>query len=159
MEIFITIILVLIGLLLIIFEVLFLPGLIVGIFGGFLIIAAIIYSTVKMGFFEGLLTTIISVIASVILFFIFKKLKVWDRFVLKYEHKVSPLTDMELNVSNLVGKTGITLTDLKPTGYILIENRKFEALSEGEFIPKNCKVEIISQQGIKIIVKKLEEKL
>lgn len=159
MEIFIVFVLVLVGLILITLEVLFLPGLIVGVLGGFLILAAIIYSTLKMGFLEGLLTTIISVIASIILFFIFKKLKVWDRFILKYAQKASPLTDMELNESNLVGKTGITLTDLKPAGFILIDNRKLDALSEGEFIPKNCNVEIILQQGKKIIVKKVEEKL
>jgi membrane-bound ClpP family serine protease len=159
MEIFIIFVFVLVGLILITLEVLFLPGLIVGVFGGFLILAAIIYSTLKMGFLEGLLTTIISVIASIILFFIFKKLKVWDRFILKYEQKASSLTDMELIESNLVGKTGITITDLKPAGFILIDNRKLDALSEGEFIPKNCNVEIISQQGKKIIVKKVEEKL
>lgn len=159
MEIHITLILVLMGLLFIVLEVLFLPGLIVGIFGGMLILTAIIYSTLTIGLEAGIITVIFSLMSGVILFILFKKLKVWDRFVLKDEQKLSVRENLSFNEDDIVGKTGTALTDLRPTGFILIENKKVDAQSNGEFIPKNSKIEIISIEGSKIKVKKVKETL
>jgi len=157
MEIFVTLILILIGLILITLEVLFLPGLIVGIFGGLLIVSAIVYSTVTFGFYAGIYTIILSILLSIFLFVLFKKLKVWDRFILKDEHNVSKSKNENLITNDLVDKNGIALTDLRPSGFILVDNKKLDAQSSGEFIPKNSKVEIVSIESFKITVKKVED--
>ena len=157
MEIFVTLILILIGLILITLEVLLLPGLIVGIFGGLLIVSAIVYATVTLGFYAGIYTIILSILSSIFLFVLFKKLKVWDRFILKDEHNVSKSTNENLITNDLVGKNGIALTDLRPSGFILVDNKKLDAQSSGEFIPKNSKVEIVSIESFKITVKKVED--
>lgn len=157
MEIFVTLILILIGLILITLEVLLLPGLIVGIFGGLLIISAIVYATVTLGFYAGIYTIVLSFLASISLFVLFKKLKVWDRLILKDEHNVSKSKNENLITNDLVGKNGIALTDLRPSGFILVDNKKLDAQSSGEFIPKNSKVEIVSIESFKITVKKVED--
>lgn len=159
MEVLITVISILIGLILIILEVLFLPGLITGIIGGLFIIFGIVYATLNFGFSAGAVSLAFSLLSMILLFILFKKLKVWNRFVLNYAQTSSILKDKKLNGSDLLGKTGITLTDLRPAGFILVENRKFDAQTNGEFIPKNSQVEIISVNGIKITVKKIEDKL
>ena len=157
MEIFVTLILILIGLILITLEVLLLPGLIVGIFGGLLIVSAIVYATVTLGFYAGIYTIILSILSSIFLFVLFKKLKVWDRFILKDEHNVSKSKNENLITNDLVDKNGIALTDLRPSGFILVDNKKLDAQSSGEFIPKNSKVEIVSIESFKITVKKVED--
>jgi membrane-bound ClpP family serine protease len=159
MEIFITSVLVILGLILIALEVLFLPGLIVGILGGLLILIAMIYSTLTIGIEAGIITIVFSLVSIIILFISFKKLKVWDRFVLKDEQKLSASGKLNYNENEIIGKTGIALTDLRPSGFILIDNKKIDAQSNGEFIPKNSKIEIISVEGSKVKVKKLEETL
>jgi len=159
MEILITLILVLVGMILVTLEVLFLPGLIVGILGGFLILSAIIYATITLGFQAGIITIIFSLLVGIVLFLIFKKLQVWNRFVLKDEHKVSIKDSSNFSTNDLIGLKGIALTDLKPSGFILIDEKRFDVQTSGEFIPKNSIVEIISIEGIKMVVKKVEEKL
>lgn len=158
MEILITLILVIIGLVLITLEVLFLPGLIVGILGGLLILTAVVFSTFTLGFDAGILTVIFSLIIIVFLFLLFKKMKVWDRFVLKEEQKLSIKNDFSSKKNEVIGKRGIALTDLRPSGFVLIETKKIDVQSNGEFIPKNSIIEVTSIEGSKIIVKKVEEK-
>lgn len=158
MEILTIFILVLIGLILITLEVLFLPGLIVGILGGLLILSAIIYSTITLGFQAGIITVIGSLLAAIGMFLIFKKLKVWNRFILQNEQKASIKDASNFAYNKLIGKRGIALTDLKPSGFIIIDDKKIDVQTSGEFIPKNSIVEIISVEGIKIVVKKVEEK-
>ncbi|MGB9664596.1 MAG: NfeD family protein [Ignavibacteria bacterium] len=158
MEILFSLILVLIGLILITLEVFFLPGLIVGILGGILIFVAVIYLNLTYGFEIAIVTFVFSLFAGIILFLLFKKFKISDRFILKEEQKSFLKDDYKSKKIEIIGKKGISLTDLKPSGFVLIEGGKFDVQSSGEFIPKNSVIEIISIEGSKIFVKKLEEK-
>lgn len=54
--------------------------------------------------------------------------------------------------TNLRGKTGMAVTDLRPSGTIEIEQRKYSALTSGEYIVKNKRVNIVKTEGSKIIV-------
>ncbi len=58
--------------------------------------------------------------------------------------------------SQLIGKRGMTLTDLRPTGFILVEDAKYDALSEGKIIKKDSEIEIIRMDGSNIIVRRIE---
>jgi len=53
----------------------------------------------------------------------------------------------------LVGKTGVAATDLKPSGHIWIEDRSFEALSKSGYIDKGTRVRVLSGQGSHLLVK------
>ena len=55
---------------------------------------------------------------------------------------------------NLIGKNGKAFTVLRPSGKILINDEIYDATSSGEFIEKNTKVEIISNEGSNLKVKK-----
>ena len=55
---------------------------------------------------------------------------------------------------DLIGKKGKTFTVLRPSGKILINDEIYDATSSGEFIEKNTKVEIISNEGSNLKVKK-----
>ncbi|MCX8057694.1 MAG: hypothetical protein N3F03_08820 [Ignavibacteria bacterium] len=155
MEFLIISLLIIAGLILIILEVLLMPGLITGIVGGLLLLSSVVYAFVEFGFSGGVIVLAISCALLIVVFFVMKKLKVWNRFVLSEENKFSIEENIQDNLT--IGMTGIALTDLKPTGFVLVDDKKFDATSSGEFIPKNSKIEIVSIQGFKVTVKKVEE--
>ncbi len=55
--------------------------------------------------------------------------------------------------SSLIGKEGIVSTELKPAGYILVDGKQYQALSETGFISKDTPIQIISGKGSHLIVR------
>ncbi len=55
-----------------------------------------------------------------------------------------------------IGDTGTALTYLRPSGKIKVNDNKFDALTEGEFLEKNTPIVITKIRGNKIIVTKRE---
>lgn len=56
------------------------------------------------------------------------------------------------NKKNAIGDIGITYSDLRPSGSAIFNNKKIDVFTQGEFIPKNKSVEIISIKGNRLIV-------
>lgn len=56
---------------------------------------------------------------------------------------------------NLIGKTGITATDLRPSGKIEIDNEIHDAQSDGEYISKNSAVRVLNVKGAYLLVEKI----
>lgn len=59
--------------------------------------------------------------------------------------------------SALLGKTGTTLTGLRPTGKAVFEETIVDVLSEGGSIPKDSEIEVVKVEGSKIVVRRLVE--
>lgn len=57
----------------------------------------------------------------------------------------------------LIGKTGKAYTDLKPSGHILIDGQKFQALSQKAYIEKESPVKVIEGRGGHLIVNIIKE--
>src|SRR5699024_3870449 len=55
--------------------------------------------------------------------------------------------------SELVGKKGITITPLRPTGTALIDDKLLDVVAEGNFIEVNQKIVIIHVEGVRIVVR------
>lgn len=58
--------------------------------------------------------------------------------------------------AHLIGKTGKALTDLGPSGFVLIEGTRIQARSRGSYIDKGSLVEVIGGEGAHLIVKKYD---
>ena len=56
---------------------------------------------------------------------------------------------------DLVGKTGEVLTELRPSGSILLEGSPVDVVSEGAFLEKGEQVQVIAVQGSRVIVRKV----
>ncbi|MGL4540257.1 MAG: NfeD family protein [Candidatus Rhabdochlamydia sp.] len=56
---------------------------------------------------------------------------------------------------SLVGKEGVAVTELKTAGHVLIEQKRYQALSEGGFITKDASIVVIGGRGAYLIVKEL----
>ena len=56
----------------------------------------------------------------------------------------------------LLGLSGVAFTFFRPSGILTIDNKKYDAISQGEFIKKDSKIKVISVEGNKIVVSEEE---
>ncbi|WP_041177115.1 NfeD family protein [Brachyspira intermedia] len=59
-----------------------------------------------------------------------------------------------VSYDDLIGKEGVADTFFRPSGYIVIDGKKYDAVSEGEFINKGSSLKVILVEGNRIVVKK-----
>jgi len=57
----------------------------------------------------------------------------------------------------LVGKRGKTLTPLRPAGSVLIDGERVDVVSDGGYIPADRQVEVIQVEGVRVVVRAVEE--
>lgn len=62
----------------------------------------------------------------------------------------------DLSKKSLVGKRGVTLCMMRPAGRVLIDGVRIDAVTDGEFIPKDCEVEVMHVEGNRVVVKPME---
>lgn len=150
-----TLIAFIIGLILLILEI-FVPGGIIGLIGGSLMIASLLFAgeSVTHMAYSIIIAMFIALVGMVIIMKFFgKKLHVFNKLVLK-----DATTTEEGYVSNenrldLIGKTGVTQTAMRPAGVILVDNERIDAVSEGSFINKDKQIVIIKVEGSRIVVR------
>ena len=56
---------------------------------------------------------------------------------------------------DLIGKHGVSITDMGPSGFILIDNIRYQALCRGPYLNKGSEVVVIGGEGSHLIVKSL----
>jgi len=57
---------------------------------------------------------------------------------------------------DLVGKEGVALTVLRPTGTAEIERRKIDVIADGEYIESGSRIKVSRVEGFRIIVHKIQ---
>lgn len=82
--------------------------------------------------------------------------KIRTPIVLEEEQKRTQgyLSSKDLNY--LLGKKGIAVTDLRPSGIGQFDEVKFDVMSEGSYIIKDTRIEIIKVAGSKLVVKECQ---
>ena len=96
--------------------------------------------------------------------------RLWKRFVLKDQSTakrgyVSAVEEAGargeshrcLEEAGLVGEQGPVLTELRPSGSALLEGHPVDVVSEGAFIAKGELVRVISVQGSRVVVRRVEK--
>ena len=58
------------------------------------------------------------------------------------------------SMDRLMDKEGVSLSELRPSGFIEIDGEKYDALSEGGFIPRNTLIKVVRVEGAKIFVRR-----
>lgn len=156
-----TIILFVIGFILLLMEF-FVPGGIVGLIGGALMVFGLLFSGESVTYmaYSLLIAMFISVLGMVVLVKFFgKHLHVFSKIVLK-----DATTSEEGYVSNvnrieLLGKRGKTVTPLRPAGTIFVDKERIDVVSEGSYIDSDVTVEIVQVEGSRIVVREVKEEL
>lgn len=55
----------------------------------------------------------------------------------------------------LEGKEGMAITNLRPSGMVMIDEKKYSVVTSGELIPRGERVKVIKVEGNRIVVRKL----
>ncbi|MCK9443127.1 MAG: ATP-dependent Clp protease proteolytic subunit [Tissierellaceae bacterium] len=97
-----------------------------------------------------LITTIVTVVLIKMGF----KSKMLRKIILDAEHKDEKGYLSVDSVQKYINKEGITLTELRPTGFIEVDGIKLDALSDEGFLPKSVPVKIVRVEGSKLFVRR-----
>jgi membrane-bound ClpP family serine protease len=150
----------LLGLILLFFEF-FLPGGLMGIIGGLLMVASLFLLIV----FEKPSSLLLTTYICTLLFLIFLTIKLALKTVKRKSEKNNFYLDKSqegyvasIHQKELFGKTAVAASDLKPSGHIFIDGGYYQAVSKSGYIKKDEKVEIEGGEGARLIVKKLNKR-
>lgn len=98
---------------------------------------------------------IITTIVTIILIKMGFKSKMLNKIVLETEHKDEKGYLSVDSANQYLDKEGISITELRPAGFIEIDGKRLDALSDTGFIPKNTTIKVVRVEGSKIFVRRL----
>ena len=152
-----SLVLFIIGLGLILLEF-FISGGIAGILGFIAVIASFFMASdnvIHMGI-SLLVALVASIILSALLVKVFgKRLRLFQKIMLTDSTNTESGYISNTSRLDLIGTEGHTLTDMRPSGTILIENERIDAVSEGAFIGKGAKIKVVKAEGARIVVREI----
>jgi membrane-bound ClpP family serine protease len=142
------------GLLLIVIEIVFIPGTtIVGIFGGLLSGYSVVKAYTDFGIETGHTFLLANLIGGAAILIVCFRSGVWSKFANKSVSEGKAIDDLDLELS--VGDEGITLSDLRPIGKAEFKNKTYEVQTLGAFCNHPSRIIIIDISRHKIIVQPL----
>ena len=152
------------GVILVIVEIFFVPGFgVPGVLGLICVITALVLSLIGMpinvSFETGLLAeamtrVLLSLLGAFVLALIAMRLLSRTEFgrALVLETAESGWLSAP-SASDLVGRVGEALTDLRPGGKVIIDGTRYDATSEREFIAHGARVRVIGKDGHELVVR------
>lgn len=160
------------GVALIALEVFVIPGFgIAGVAGIVCVVGALIFVMLANDNFnfdyvpsaeitQAALVVVMAMFSSIVLLFVLgyriTESKMFERVALVTEQKKSDGYIATFYKEDLVGKDGIAVTILRPSGRIEIEDEIYDAYTRGEYIEKGTKVKVVSQEGTSLKVRSVK---
>ncbi len=154
-----------IGLTLLLIEIFYVPGFgFVGVIGILMMIGSIFFGLlsdfpiitgddISAAIIQLAFSTVLGIIVIIILSKFLPKTTVWNRLILSQEEKIQEGFTSNPDLSFLMGKNGKAVTQLRPAGIALIENKRIDVVTEGEFIAANSEIFVLRVEGSKVIVR------
>ena len=157
-----------IGVILILVEIFVIPGFgLTGISGIILIAASLIFALIDNDFFSfrtvkvpdisRSVLTVLSGIVMGITIILWLSSRIGQKGIFR---KIALTTDLESSESvdiedfKLVGQKGKTLTDLRPSGKIMIRDEVYDAISNRNFIEKDVEIKVVKFENMQLYVEK-----
>lgn len=150
-----TLVLFLLGIFLLILEF-FLPGGIAGSIGFISIVGSLFLATdnYKLMAVSLLIAVVVSLTVSILLIKVFgKKMKFFKKMILKDSTSTEEGYVSNVNRVELIGKIGISLTPLRPSGIALIDDERIDVVTEGNFIDPDKAIIVVKTEGSRIVVR------
>jgi len=146
-----------IGILAVIAE-LVLPGGILGVVGAICLLGAVVTTFITYGATAGTIALAAVVAIGLV------TLRIWMRFF----HRLPFTKQLVLNETvgidaqvparaALVGRTGISLTELMPSGHAEIGGEKFDVMAEGAAIRRGATIVVVETRGPSVMVRETKE--
>ena len=154
----ITVILFVAGIALIVSEFV-VPGAILGVLGGLLLIASTAYGWYtfpQYGVFIAL-AELAGLGASILVgMYLMANTRVSAFMTQRGEMSAEAGYLAPMEDPALIGQEGEAFTYLRPAGWIMVAGRRVDAVSEGHFIEKGTRVRVIDVEGHRVVVEPLE---
>lgn len=106
-----------------------------------------------------LLAIVLLIILLAVLWFVrsFQRGRLSRSFLVLNESIDSASTpDVSAAKSELIGKAGVTLTPLRPSGIAFINGKRLDVMATGTFIDADTPVEIVNAEGMHILVREID---
>lgn len=157
------------GVALLLVEVFVIPGFgIAGISGIIMMVASLFLALINIDVyvdFEIIQTAVIQLGvaifgSAVLIYLLYKYLpntRVFKTFVLADATTVKEGYFSNPDLHELVGSKGRTLTPLRPAGIVVIDNKRYDVVTQGSYIEKDKMVEVIDVVGVRIVVEERQE--
>lgn len=157
MTLLIPIALILLGLALVAVEVYLVPGFnVVGVMGVILAGAGVGYAFVEGGAVGGLAAMAGTCVVGGLLLAVLWRTGAWDRFIL---NDSLPREDADARTESrarLIGKAGVALSPLRPTGVAEVEGERVEVCSDGPFIAAGSRIRVVAMDRTRFLVRLAE---
>ncbi len=136
-------------------EVFVIPGFgFIGILGAVLLVGDIVYTWVALGPIAGIVVLAASLGCTVASVWIMMNTRVGRRFKLERSLKGSA-SAVSVGRANLVGREGVAVTILRPSGVALIDDERIDVTADGEFIEKGTRIRVVEVDGPRIVVEEI----
>jgi membrane-bound serine protease (ClpP class) len=144
------------GLLLLGAEI-FVPGGILGAFGGILLLGAMIAGFPAFPGYGHF-------VAIGILFLVGVAIALWIRFfprsrvgqAMTVSHDESDFSAVEDGLDDLIGAQGEAKSDLRPAGFAMINGRRVDVVTQGGMIDKGAAITVVEVEANRVVVKRTE---
>ncbi len=155
MELAIIITLIVIGIVFILLELFFIPGVTIASLGGVgCLVAAVILAYKNIGPTAGNITLILALVATIAAIWWFFHSRTLDKMALDSEIDSKVVSQNGSDGKVAPGDKGICLSRLAPSGKILVNGVTLEGHSETGMIDEGSEIEVIRIESYRVIVKR-----
>lgn len=145
--------LVLLGVFFLVAELIFLPGVTLGVILSVASYGAAAYlGFERYGVVGGAVVISVIVLLSLVATIISLRAKTWQRFALKDKVEGQSMETPSLNVK--VGDRGVAISRLSPMGKISIDGKEYEARSVSAYVDQRSEVEVVGFENFTVLVRK-----
>lgn len=147
------VVLLVLGAILMFLEIL-LPGLVAGILGSLCWVAAVVLAYRDLGFHTGNLVlggVLLGLVIGVLCWLkFFPESRVARLFISR-----SAVGELGVRKSELVNSTGVTITQLRPSGTAFINGKRTDVVTEGGLIDCGASIKVVAVEGLRVVVREV----
>lgn len=137
----------------------FIPGGILGIIGVMALVSASVFGFVVFGASGGLISAVSLLVGGAVFLGLWVKYcptSIFGKwFTLKEDGREFKSFDEHL--AALLGKSGTAYTDLRPAGTALIDNQKYDVMSESGYVSRGTPIKVIHAAGNRVVVRPITQ--
>lgn len=123
---------------------------IIGLFSGIILAAYDTGDAIR----SLLIALVCSIIVIVVIAKIFQKRGVWNKFILSDQLTTEEGYIPHTSKDELLGKKGVAVTPLRPSGTAMIEDERVDVVTNGEYIQAGVPVIVQKVEGTRVVVRK-----
>ena len=105
------------------------------------------------------LTFVITIIVIYLLTKFLPKSVSWNTLILSDNIVTTSGYSSDPDFAEIIGMNGKSLTDLRPSGTAVINNKRYDVVTAGEFIVHGAEIKVLKVDGAKIVVEEINPKL